>query len=236
MHITTVASAKGGVAKSTTALSLTYPLGRQGKRVLLIDADPQNAITRHFVEGESDKPLRDLMLSQSTVSGATVPAYPGVDLIPSELRLQMIEKELADENNPVFILHDFLLPLDYDACVVDTPPWMGMMTKSALIAADSVIVPTTLEKWAVQAIAIGFEEIEKALGSQKYLSKTIERVHILPTFYEERIVVKNAYLEAIREHYASYITKTVIHKAAELARIYSTPGAELSSSSRAFEE
>ena len=160
--------AKGGVAESTTALSVTYLLGRQGKRVLLIDADPQNAITRHFIEGESHRPLRDLMLSQATVSEVTVPAYPGVDLIPSELRLQMIEKELADENNPLFILQDLLLPLDYDLCVIDTPPWMGMMTKSALIAADSVIVPTTLEKSAV---------------------------------------------EAIREHYASCITKTVIHKA-----------------------
>jgi chromosome partitioning protein len=190
-------------------LSLAYLLGRQGKRALLIDAGPQNAITRHFVEGKSHKTLRDLMLSQATVSETTVPAYPGVDLIRSELRLQMVEKEPADENNPRVSLHDLLLPLDYDACVIDSPPWMGMMTKSALIAADSVIVPTTLEKWAVEAIAIVFEEIEKALGSQKYLSKTIERVHIVPTFYEDRIVVKNAYLEAIREHYASYIRKNV---------------------------
>jgi len=236
MYITSVVSAKGGVAKSTTALSLSYFLGQQGKEVLLIDADPQNAITRHFIEGNSHKTVKDLLLGDSSVYESIQPSFPNVSLVASELRLQTIEKELADENNPLFILHDLLIEEDYDHCIIDTPPWMGMMTKSALIASDSVIIPTTLEKWAVEAISIVFEEIEKALRSQKYLSKSIDKVSILPTFYEDRIVVKYAYLEALKEHYADYITDTVIHKAAELAKIYSTPRAILSPSSRSYEE
>ena len=104
------------------------------------------------------------------------------------------------------------------------------------LPSDAVIVPTTLEKWAVEAISIVFEEIEKAMASQRYLSKTLSHISILPTFHEDRIVVKSAYLEAIKEHYADYVTQAVIHKAAELARIYSTPAASIPSSSRSYAE
>lgn len=93
-----------------------------------------------------------------------------------------------------------------------------------------------MEKWAVEAVSIVFEEVEKAISSQRYLPTELSRISILPTFYEDRIVVKKAYLEAIKEHYADYVTNAVIHKAAELARIYSTPAAHIPPSSRSYTE
>src|SRR6056297_1131786 len=115
MYITSVVSAKGGVAKSTTALSLSYLLGQQGKEVLLIDADPQNAITRHFIEGNSHKSVKDLLLRDSSVYESIQPSFPNVSLIASEIRLQM---EMASSFDPHSVINFdpggkklFLLPL-----------------------------------------------------------------------------------------------------------------------------
>lgn len=240
MKTITLASAKGGVGKSASAISISYVLSQLGYKVLLIDADPQNAVTRHFVNGYSsiEKTIRQMLLKEAELGGCLIAAYDGVDFIPSQLRLLNIEKELADENNPLFILHDILQEVDsdYDYCVIDTPPWMGMVTKSALISSEIVVIPTILEKWPVEAIEILFENIEKAIQTQKYLDKTIQKVYLLPTFYEERIVVLQAYLQALKEDYPEYITKTAIHKAADIGRTYSTGGAALDKKSRAYSE
>ncbi len=157
MKTITLASAKGGVAKSASAISISYVLSQLGHKVLLIDSDPQNAATRHFVEdfaGIEYKTTRQLLLKEAYLQDCLIPVYDGVDFIPSQLRLLNIEKELADENNPLFILHDILTEVDdqYDYCVIDTAPWMGLMTRSALICSDIVIIPTLLEKWPVEAI------------------------------------------------------------------------------------
>ncbi len=241
MKTITLASAKGGVGKSASAISISYILSQLGYKVLLIDADPQNAITRHFVNGYSsieEKTIRQMLLKEAKLGGCLISAYDGVDFIPSQLRLLNIEKELADENNPLFILHDILKEVDseYDYCIIDTAPWMGMLTKSALICSDIVVVPTILEKWPVEAIEIILENIEKAVHTQKYLDKKIQKVYLLPTFYEERIIVLQAYLQALKEDYPEYITKTAIHKAAEIGRTYSIEGAALDKKSRAYSE
>ncbi len=241
MKTITLASAKGGVGKSASAISISYILSQLGYKVLLIDADPQNAVTRHFVNGYSsieNKTIRQLLLKEAEPGGCLISAYDGVDFIPSQLRLLNIEKELADENNPLFILHDVLQEVDseYDYCVIDTAPWMGILTKSALICSDTVIIPTILEKWPVEAIEIILENIEKAIHTQKYLDKKIQNVYLLPTFYEERIVVLQAYLQALKEDYPEYITKTAIHKAADIGRTYSMEGAALDKKSRAYRE
>ena len=241
MKTITLASAKGGVGKSASAISISYILNELGYKVLLVDADPQNAITRHFVNGYSSiekKTIRQVLLTEVNLADCLISAYDRVDFIPSQLRLLNIEKELADENNPLFILHDILQEVDseYDYCVIDTPPWMGMVTKSALISSDIIIIPTILEKWPVEAIEIIFENIEKAIHTQKYLEKKIQSVYLLPTFYEERIVVLQAYLQALKEDYPEYITKTSIHKAADIGRTYSIEGAALEKKSRAYQE
>ena len=241
MKTITLASAKGGVGKSASAISISYILSQLGHKVLLIDADPQNAVTRHFVNGYSsieEKTIRQMLLKEAELGGCLISAYDGVDFIPSQLRLLNIEKELADENNPLFILHDVLQEVDseYDYCIIDTAPWMGMLTKSALICSDIVVVPTILEKWPVEAIEIILENIEKAIHTQKYLDKKIQNVYLLPTFYEERIIVLQAYLQALKEDYPEYITKTSIHKAADIGRTYSIEGAALDKKSRAYSE
>ncbi len=241
MKTITLASAKGGVGKSASAISISYILSQLGHKVLLIDADPQNSVTRHFVNGYSsieEKTIRQMLLKETALGGCLISAYDGVDLIPSQMRLLNIEKELADENNTLFILHDILQTVDneYYYCIIDTAPWMGMLTKSALICSDIVVSPTILEKWPVEAIEIIIENVEKAIHTQKYLEKKIQNVYLVPTFYEERIVVLQAYLQALKEDYPEYITKTAIHKAADIGRTYSMEGAALDKKSRAYSE
>ena len=240
MKVITLASAKGGVAKSASAISVSYVLSQLGYKVLLIDTDPQNAVTRHFVNAEQikHKTLRQLFLKKQYIHDCLIPAYDGVDLLPSQLRLINIEKELVDENNPLFILHDILIEVDngYDFCIIDTAPWMGLLTKSAIVSSNIIVIPTILEKWPVEAIEIMFNDIEKAIQTQKYLNRKIERVFLLPTFFEERVVVLKAYFQALQEDYPEYVTKTVIHKSADIARTYSIEGATLDKKSRAYNE
>ena len=161
MYITSVVSAKGGVAKSTTALSLSYFLGQQGKEVLLIDADPQNAITRHFIEGNSHKTVKDLLLGDSSVYESIQPSFPNVSLVASELRLQTIEKELADENNPLFILHDLLIEEDFDHCIIDTPS--GAHTSAAFYSLIESAKGASLKPyWYIRYVLQKLPEVEKS--------------------------------------------------------------------------
>ena len=110
------------------------------------------------------------------------------------------------------------------------------MTRSALICSEVVVIPTLLEKWAVEAIEIVYENIQKAIESQKYLDKQIQHIHLLPTFFEERLVVLKAYLDALKKDYPEYVTDTVIHKSVGISKTYSTPGAALDVKSRAHAE
>jgi hypothetical protein len=126
MKIITVHSAKGGVGKTTSALSISSLLAELDDRVLLIDLDPQAAATSHLSKDDPnydwDKTIRQVLLGDVDIRDAILHPFENFDFIPSQLRLQNIEKELADENNPLFILSDLLESIEdeYDFIIFDT--------------------------------------------------------------------------------------------------------------------
>jgi len=236
MKVITVHSAKGGVGKTTSSLSIANILAEQGFKTLLVDLDPQFACTRHMAaEYDLGKTVRQVLLRELSILVCSINPYPNLVFCPGQLRLQNIERELADETNPIFIINDILDSIrnDFDYCVFDTQPNTGLLTRAALVASHHVIIPCLLEAWPIESLEISFELIEKTTQAQKYLDTRLETINIVPTFYEERRQLTEAFHNALKESYAEYLTHTVIHRSVEVAKTYSTPGARLENSMRA---
>ena len=241
MRVFTIHSAKGGVGKSTTALSIASLLAEYGSKTLLFDLDPQAATTKHLATESNydwDKTIRQVLLGEVELDDTLIHPWPNLTFCPSQLRLQNIEKDLADATNPIFVLHDILDQIrdEYDFCIFDTQPNTGLLTKAALVASHHVVIPTLTEKWPVESLEITFELIEKIKQAQKYLSTKLASIHVLPTFFEDRRQLTEAFHYALRQGYSTYLTNTVIHRSVDVAKTYSTPQARLDGSMRAKQE
>jgi chromosome partitioning protein len=147
--ITVVAQQKGGVGKTTTAANVGVLLARRGERVLLVDTDPQFALTRQLgIEERSlGVNLVDVLAGRAGAQDAIVIGMYGVDVIASGRDLAGIELALVGELGRERFLRDALEPVlgDYDHVVVDTPPNLGLLTVNALVLAELVLAPVSAE-------------------------------------------------------------------------------------------
>ena len=149
MTVIVIANQKGGVGKTTTAANIGVLLARRRQRVLLIDTDPQLALTRQLgVEARSvDLNLVDVLAGRAAASDAIVADVHGVDVIPAARELAGVEMALVGELGRERFLHGSLESVRdrYDQIVIDTPPNLGLLTVNALVCADEVIAPVSAE-------------------------------------------------------------------------------------------
>jgi len=147
--VTVVANQKGGVGKTTTAANVGVLLARQGSRVLVVDTDPQFALTRQL--GLEIRALGvnlvDVLAGSAVASDAIVAAVHGVDVIPGARELAGVEMSLVGELGRERFLRDALEPVldGYEHIVIDTPPNLGLLTVNALVCADLVLAPVSAE-------------------------------------------------------------------------------------------
>jgi chromosome partitioning protein len=146
---TTVANQKGGVGKTTTAINMGVLLARDGARTLVVDTDPQCALTRQLGLGERrlGVNLVDVLAGRAVAQDAIVTGVHGLDVIPAARELAGVEMSLVGELGRERFLHDALDPVldDYEQVVIDTPPNLGLLTVNALVCADRVIAPVSAE-------------------------------------------------------------------------------------------
>ena len=157
-----VANQKGGIGKTTTATALSAILNEKGKRTLLIDADMQcNSTDTYRAKYEGEITLYDVLFSDDEIADAVQHTEIG-DIVPSDPLLRESEMKLGTDVSLVSVLKKKLKKLaGYDYVVIDTAPNLGNLMFSCLLAADSVIVPTTADRYSLQGLAQLKETLDK---------------------------------------------------------------------------
>lgn len=207
MRTIAISNQKGGTGKTTTAVSLAAALTRAGKKVLLVDTDPQASLTEYFIPPARVETLGPL-LYDALLHGATVaPHYLGdlVALIPSDIDLAAAEIELPKKLNQERTLARWLRQFDaqFDFCLIDCPPSLGVLSTNALAAARWVIVPAACELMAERTLKLILNRVEEVRETE--VNMTIQVWRILPTQFDGRLAHHREILEAIRAKHGDLV-------------------------------
>ncbi len=217
--IIALANQKGGVGKTTTAINLSASLARCGKKVLLIDADPQaNASSGLGVDiRELDASIYECLVNNIDPHEAVITTeVENLSLIPSHIDLVGAEIEMLNIADRESLLKRILTQLrsEYDYILIDCSPSLGLITVNALTAADSVIIPVQCEFFALEGIAKLLNTI-KIIKSQ--LNPNLQIMGFLLTMYDNRLRLSNQVLDEVKRHFGDLVFNTVIARNVRLS-------------------
>lgn len=211
--IIAVINQKGGVGKTTTSINLACGLARQGQKVLLIDLDPQAHSTIGLgVEPESYQiSIDDVLMQKSSISESTLKTkVDNLFLVPSRIRLDMVEQLLTPKLFKETFLAKAIRNLNYDFIVIDCRPTLGTLTINALYATDFILVPCEMSRYALDGFADLTETIENVKNCQ--INGRDNFIRILLTKYETRNRVTNDWVLEQLEPYKDLTFKIYIRK------------------------
>nr|WP_145908066.1 ParA family protein [Kitasatospora viridis] len=212
-QIIAMCNQKGGVGKTTSTINLGAALAEYGRRVLLVDFDPQGALSVGLGVNpmELDVTVYNLLMERGLTADEVLlkTAVPGMDLLPSNIDLSAAEVQLVSEVARESALARALKPLlpDYDFVIIDCQPSLGLLTVNALTAAHSVIVPLECEFFALRGVALLTETIEKVC---ERLNPDLRLDGILATMYDSRTVHSREVLARVVEAFGEHVFHTVI--------------------------
>jgi len=198
MTILTIANQKGGVGKTTTAVTIAHGLAIAGRHVLLVDLDPQGHVA--FSLGKPKEPgLYRLIVDEEPVEKVAVPVRENLEVIPGDKRTEKAKRTVAISNFPTETIARALKQADYDVVILDLAPSLDMLHVSALMASDWVLIPTKLDAMAVDGVNEVLRSMAEVVDRGRRLGYSI-----LPTFFDrttkETVVQLHALIETFQEH------------------------------------
>lgn len=217
MRIISLVNQKGGVGKTTTTNNLGASLVKAGKRVLLIDLDPQANLSYSLgVRGGDYKSVYDVLRGTAKLKDIILTHKNGVDIAPSHINLSGVELELASQVGREQILKDALKGVadNYDYVLIDCAPSLGIITLNALVASKEVFIPVQTEVLALQ----GMSQLLKTINLvRERLNSELKVTGVIGTMYDSRKKLSEEVMESLNEHFSGKLFKTLIRSNVSLA-------------------
>lgn len=225
--VISVTNQKGGVGKTTTSINLAAGLVKRGKRMLLIDMDPQgNATVGCGVEPDQvNSTIYDLLLLEATPQDVIIKTDSGIDIITANGDLAGAQVELLNEIGRELRLQKALeqVQADYDYIFIDCPPALNVLTINALVASDSVMIPMQCEYFALEGLSALISTIRKI---RETLNPQLRIEGLLRTMFDGRNSLSNEVSKQLQTHFGDKVYDTVIPRNIRLAEApsYGEPG------------
>lgn len=218
-RIIAIANQKGGVGKTTTSINLSACMAEAGRKILVIDLDPQGNTTSGLGvdKSELENTVYELMLDECTVKQSVhKTSIENLDLIPSNVNLAGAEIELLGINDKEYILKgaiDYIRD-DYEYVIIDCPPSLNMLTVNAMTTADTILVPIQCEYYALEGISQLIHTIDLV---QERLNPALKMEGVVFTMYDGRTNLSNEVVDNVRTNLNTTIYKTIIPRNVRLA-------------------
>jgi chromosome partitioning protein len=218
-RIISVSNQKGGVAKTTTTVNLAAFLADKGKKVLIIDIDPQgNAGYGIGINAEEmSTTIYEVLIDEIPIEEAVFKSgIEGLSIIPANIHLSGAQVDLLDKDGKEFILKKKLAPIKkyYDYIFIDCPPSLGVLTLNSLVAADSVLIPLQCEYYALE----GINQLLKIIVMvQEQLNKSLRIEGLVLTMYDTRTNLAQQVVNDVKEYFKDKVFETIIPRNVKLS-------------------
>ena len=216
-RIIAVLNQKGGVGKTTTAINSAAYLANQGKKVLVVDSDPQGNATSGLGLDKNNLSLTlyDMLFSNAPHHKVVQKhKIDGLELLPANRQLAGAEIELVNHPRREFLLKELLGNLPYDYIIIDSPPSLGLLTVNGLTAATDVLIPVQAEYYALeglgQLLAV-YQQVRQALNPDLNL------LGVVTTLYDSRNSLSEQVRQELTKHFGDKLFKTVVPRSVRLA-------------------